>query len=146
MMYLCSPTQRMEDIRVWGCWRCCIVQRMLLLVFGGAGSGGWANGHKVMVLGTIVAPSSRPSIPKQARLLLLLLVVGIPIFIASSSSTSPALQHRPSTLSFPSSPPPHIPMALHQSKIVPAPVIIVAAILLAVTIIIGFHLFRLSHG
>ncbi|SJL06844.1 uncharacterized protein ARMOST_10186 [Armillaria ostoyae] len=48
---------------------------------------------------------------------------------------SPALQCHPSTSSIPSSPPTSIPMAPHQTRITPAPTVVVAVALLVVVVL-----------
>lgn len=71
-------------------------------------------------------------------------VVGVLTLILPSRSTLPALLGFPRSLSFHSNPPLDTALAPHQSKIIPAPiVVVVAAFLLAVAIIIDFQLFPL---
>ncbi|KAK0235514.1 hypothetical protein EDD85DRAFT_792334 [Armillaria nabsnona] len=119
--------EKMGGMQILGGWESCKVCGSPLLDFGRAGSGGRGSGRTGMVVGTIIALSSPPSMPKKAWLSLLSFIVGIPISVPPSSSTSPTFQRAPSTLSFPGIPPLDLPMALLQSITVPAPVVVVVA-------------------
>ncbi|PBK94537.1 hypothetical protein ARMGADRAFT_1099403, partial [Armillaria gallica] len=114
-----------------------MVQGTPMLMFGKVGSSGRGNGHGIMVLGTFVAPSSRPSKPKRAcpsLSLSSLCAAGVPIFILPSSLMSPTLQHVPSTLSFPSIPPLDRPIAPQWSVMAPTHVVVVAIVSLVVVV------------
>lgn len=110
------------------------MQGMPMLMFSKVGSGGQGNG---LVLGTFIAPLSRPSKPKRAcpLLLLLLCAAGIPIFVLPSSLMSPTLQRVPSTLSFPSIPPLDRPIVPHWSITAPTHIVVVAIISLVVVVV-----------
>ncbi|KAK0226817.1 hypothetical protein EDD85DRAFT_958586 [Armillaria nabsnona] len=97
----------------------------------GAGGSGQGSGHMGMVMGTIVAPSSRPLTPKKAWSSSSSFVVGIPSFILPSSLISPALQCAPSTLSCSNSSPLDTPRAPHQIIASPTPIVVVVVARLA---------------
>ncbi len=113
--YSCSPTQKMGDTRFSGGWGSCRARESSTLAFGGAGGGERGSGCTGMVMGAIVAPSSRPSKPKRAWSSPSSFIVGVSIFVLPSSSISPVLQRAPSALSCSSIPPLDTPRAPHQS-------------------------------
>ncbi len=45
------------DVQVWGPWNGYMGQGTSMLVFGGAGSGGWVNCRMAVMLGTFVVSS-----------------------------------------------------------------------------------------
>ncbi|PBK72336.1 hypothetical protein ARMSODRAFT_972962 [Armillaria solidipes] len=60
-----SPTKIIGDVRIWGPWDGCMGRGTSMLVFGRAGSGGRENCRMTMIVGTLVAPSTPPSIRKR---------------------------------------------------------------------------------
>ncbi len=126
----------MGDTQTLGGWKSCRARGSRMLDFGGAGSGGRGSGRTGMVMGTIVAPSSRPSKPKRASSSSSSsFVVGVPIFVLPSSSISPALQRAPSTISCSIIPPLDTPTAPHQSIASPSPILVVLVVFFVVLVV-----------
>ncbi len=69
-----------------------------MLMFGEAGSGGWGNGPRSMILGMFVVSPSPPSTHKRASPSSSSWAIGVLIFLPLSSSMSPVCLRRPSTL------------------------------------------------
>ncbi len=115
---------------------------MPMLTFGEVGSGGGqGNGHRIMVLGTVVAPSSRTLKLRRACPSSSSCAAGILIFIPASSLMSPALQCVPSKLSFPNIPPLDRLIALQRSITTPAHVVVIAVVSLVVVVVVAMCAF-----
>ncbi len=53
----CSPIKMIGDVQVWGPWDGYMGRGTSMLVFGRVGSGGQANCHMAVMLGTFVVSS-----------------------------------------------------------------------------------------
>ncbi len=100
-----------------------------MLDIGRVGSGDSGSNHcTAMILVGFVVPKGPHSKPKRSWSWSLSLAASILTIVPPSSSTSPALQHGLSTISFSRIPPPDTPVAPHQTMSVPPPSVIVAVI------------------